>query len=154
MKAPGGVRLAVAAMLAALVATAVGAAAADGGRSSRGGLELHPIAILDQPTYVTQAPGDPRTLYVATQRGRVMAIRNGRRIPRPFLDITDRVRFGSKEAKSVEAGLYSIAFDPAYARTGASSSSTPVPAGTTSSIGTGARICDRSALRRARGTRC
>jgi glucose/arabinose dehydrogenase len=117
-KAPGAVRLAVAATLAALVATAVGAAAADGGRSSRGGLELHPIATLDQPTYVTQAPGDPRTLYVATQRGRVMAIRNGRQSPRPFLDITDRVRFGFNEANSVEAGLYSIAFDPAYARNG------------------------------------
>jgi glucose/arabinose dehydrogenase len=105
-----------AAVALALAAAALFATAADGGASAATtGIELHRIAEFDHPTYVTQAPGEPRTLYVTTQPGRVMAVRKGTKLPRPFLDITDRVSYGFKEAKSVEAGLLSIAFDPDYA---------------------------------------
>lgn len=78
------------------------------------GLKLGPIASFDHPTYVTQAPGEPRTLYVTEQPGRVVAVRQGAKIARPFLDISERVHFGPKETPSVEAGLFSIAFDPNY----------------------------------------
>ncbi len=106
---------AIAAALAGLAAFAATAAAAP---VSPSGLELRKLGVFDHPTFVTQAPGEPRTIYVTTQPGRVMAIRAGRKLPTPFLDLTERVGYGFKEAKSVESGLYSIAFDPDYALTG------------------------------------
>ncbi|MGH2985681.1 MAG: PQQ-dependent sugar dehydrogenase [Solirubrobacterales bacterium] len=112
----GATGIAIATALAGLVTTGAGGAETE--RPGAPGLELRRIATFDEPTYVTQAPGEPQTLYVTTQRGRVMAVRKGRRIARPFLDISDRVRSGFNEAKSVEAGLFSIAFDPAHATNG------------------------------------
>jgi glucose/arabinose dehydrogenase len=102
------------ALLAALaLTTSVGERA-----HAANGLELRPIATFDRPTYVTQAPGKPGLAFVTTQRGRVFVVRGGRKLRRPFLDLAERVSFGFKEAKSVEAGLFSIAFDPGYVRNG------------------------------------
>jgi glucose/arabinose dehydrogenase len=66
---------------------------------------------LDNPVFLTSPPGDSR-LFVVEQRGRIRIISNGRLLPRPFLDLTDRVRDGG------ERGLLSVAFHPRYARNG------------------------------------
>lgn len=79
---------------------------------------LHQIGEFDQPSYATQAPGEPRIVYVVDQKGFVVATRGGKVISERFLDIRDRVHYGFNETPSVEAGLYSIAFDPGYAQNG------------------------------------
>jgi glucose/arabinose dehydrogenase len=59
---------------------------------------------------VDDAPGARRLLFVVEQAGTVRVIRRGRTLERPFLNISDRVRYGG------EQGLLSIAFDPGYER--------------------------------------
>jgi glucose/arabinose dehydrogenase len=105
-------------VLAALVAVGSGAGSAAGAAAAGKKLELREIARFSQPTYVTQAPAEPGTIYVTEQAGRIMAVRKGRKVGRPFLDISGRVAFGPQEAESVEAGLLSMAFDPEYRRNG------------------------------------
>jgi glucose/arabinose dehydrogenase len=61
------------------------------------------------PVAVTSAPGDPATLYVVEQAGRVLAVRN-RKVTRTFLDIRSLVTSGG------ERGLLSLAFSPGYQR--------------------------------------
>jgi glucose/arabinose dehydrogenase len=61
----------------------------------------------DAPVLLTSAPGEPRTVYVVEQPGRVIRQRAGRRTV--FLDIRDRVEYGG------EQGLLGLAFDPGYA---------------------------------------
>jgi glucose/arabinose dehydrogenase len=76
------------------------------------GLVLHPVVSeLRDPVWLTSPPGDPR-LFVVEQAGRIRIVRDGRLLPEPFLDITDRVRSGG------ERGLLSLAFHPDYPRTG------------------------------------
>jgi len=73
-----------------------------------GGVALQRIGGFASPTYVTGAPGYPRLLFVVEQPGRVMVMRGGRKLSRPFLDIRGLVRSGGEE------GLLSIAFPPDY----------------------------------------
>lgn len=60
------------------------------------------------PTYVTSAPGDPSTLYVVEQGGRIRIVRGGR-VTGTFLDIRSKVLFEG------EHGLLGLAFHPDYA---------------------------------------
>jgi glucose/arabinose dehydrogenase len=60
----------------------------------------------DDPVLLTHAPGEPGTVYVVEQPGRVLRIRNGRRTV--FLDLRSRVDYGG------ERGLLGLAFDPRY----------------------------------------
>ena len=62
----------------------------------------------DEPVLLTHAPGEPKTVYVVEQPGRVLRVRGGRR--NVFLDIRDEVAFGG------EQGLLGLAFDPRYTR--------------------------------------
>jgi len=64
---------------------------------------------LDNPLYVTSAPGDPDTLYVVEQTGRIRIVQNGR-LAGTFLDIASKVKSGG------EQGLLSVAFHPGYAQ--------------------------------------
>jgi glucose/arabinose dehydrogenase len=74
-------------------------------------LALEPVVTgLSDPTGVAHA-SDPR-LFVTLQAGRVVIVRDGRVLPRPFLDLGDRVLGGA------ERGLLSIAFHPRYAENG------------------------------------
>ena len=57
---------------------------------------------------MTGAPGFPELLFVVEQPGRVVVLRKGRRLSRPFLDISGLVTSGG------ERGLLSIAFPPDY----------------------------------------
>jgi glucose/arabinose dehydrogenase len=63
------------------------------------------------PVYLTSPPGDDR-LFVVEQAGRIRIVKNGRTLPVPFLDISDRVRSGG------EQGLLSMAFHPEYRSNG------------------------------------
>ena len=85
------------------------AVAAHAGASAAGRLALKRIGRFEAPVYVTGAPGFPRLLFVVEQPGRVAVLKNGRRLPRPFLDISGLVSYEG------ERGLLSIAFPPDYA---------------------------------------
>lgn len=98
------------AFLFALAFLACGCQSRAAGRDS--GLTLVPVVSgLDHPVHLTAPQGDPR-LFVVEQPGRIRIVRDGRLLPRPFLDITDRVRAGG------ERGLLSLAFHPRYAENG------------------------------------
>lgn len=86
----------------------------DGGaqqRPQRGGVALKRIGSFDQPVYVAGAPGFPKLLFVVEQPGRVVVVKGGHPLRKPFLDLSDEVSSGG------ERGLLSIAFPPDYART-------------------------------------
>jgi glucose/arabinose dehydrogenase len=80
--------------------------------AARPGLRLQRIGTFDNPLYVTAPPGDRRRVFVVEQGGRVRIVRDGRKLDRPFLDISDRVASGG------ERGLLSLAFAPDYASSG------------------------------------
>ena len=86
--------------------------AAGAGPPRATGLALEPVASgLDRPLYLTAPAGDPR-LFVVEQGGRIRIVRDGRLLPVPFLDLSDRVRTGG------ERGLLGLAFHPRYRETG------------------------------------
>jgi len=78
--------------------------------SRRPTVALKRIGRFDTPVYVAGAPGFAKLLFVVEQAGRVRVLRGGRRLPRPFLDISGLVDAGG------ERGLLSIAFPPDYRR--------------------------------------
>ena len=77
-------------------------------------LEMVPVADdLDEPVFVTSAPGDPGRLYVVEQTGRIRVLdAKGVMADTPFLDLSDRVTYGG------ERGLLGLAFHPDYADNG------------------------------------
>jgi glucose/arabinose dehydrogenase len=77
-----------------------------------GGLALKRIGNFDSPVYVAGAPGLPKLLFVVERGGRIEVLHNGRRLGRPFLDISGLVSFEG------ERGLLSVAFPPNYKRSG------------------------------------
>jgi glucose/arabinose dehydrogenase len=72
---------------------------------------LTSIGSFVRPVLVTAPPGDDR-IFVVEQSGAVRVVRGGQVLPRPFLDLRERVKF------SGESGLLSIAFAPDYAQSG------------------------------------
>jgi glucose/arabinose dehydrogenase len=66
---------------------------------------------LDQPVYLTAPAGDPR-LFIVEQPGRLRVVENGKLLPKPFLDIANKVRSGG------EQGFLSVAFHPQYRANG------------------------------------
>jgi glucose/arabinose dehydrogenase len=75
-------------------------------------VHLVPVGRFAQPVYVTSPPADARRLFVVERKGRIVVVRSGRKLRRPFLDLRHEV---STEA---EQGLLSMAFAPDYARSG------------------------------------
>jgi glucose/arabinose dehydrogenase len=114
----------LAALAAALILTACGSGGGDptqpAGRSPAGGqatapgkgVKLVPVGTFDAPLWVTAPPGDERRLFVVEQAGRIVVVRDGRKLEQPFLDLSSQVLPGG------EQGLFSIAFAPDYARSG------------------------------------
>jgi glucose/arabinose dehydrogenase len=88
------------------------AGTADGTAAQRPGVELVRVGSFSEPVHVTAPPGDRRRVFVVEQAGRIMVLRDGRKLRRPFLDIRNKVDAGG------ERGLLSMAFAPDYARTG------------------------------------
>jgi glucose/arabinose dehydrogenase len=76
------------------------------------GVKLVKVGSFDQPLYVTAPPADRRRIFVVGQGGRIDVVRAGRKLPTPFLDISDKVTSGG------EQGLLGLAFAPDYARSG------------------------------------
>jgi glucose/arabinose dehydrogenase len=66
----------------------------------------------ESPVYLTHAGDRSGRLFVVEQAGRIRILRDGRLLPRPFLDIRSRVTSGG------EMGLLSVAFHPRYAENG------------------------------------
>lgn len=70
------------------------------------------VGRFEQPVYVTSPPGDER-LFVVERTGRVWILARGKRLERPFLDLSRQVSTAGDEE-----GLLSLAFAPDYARSG------------------------------------
>ena len=81
-------------------------------RDSAGGVRLVRVGSFDNPLYVTAPPGDRRRVMVVEQGGVIRVLRGGKRLSRPFLDISSRVTAGG------EQGLLGLAFAPDYASSG------------------------------------
>jgi glucose/arabinose dehydrogenase len=96
------------ALLLALALPACGSAS-DTSSSTGGGVALKKIGSFDAPVFVTGAPGFPQLLFVVEQPGKIAVLRNGHRLPEPFLDLRGQVSYGG------ERGLLSVAFPPDYA---------------------------------------
>jgi glucose/arabinose dehydrogenase len=119
-RAPKRCLLALVLALAAL--SSCGASSGDSGsgpgdrptaNAAKGGkVGLDRIGEFDNPVFVTGAPGAPRLLFVVEQPGRVVVLRGGRKVDKPFLDIRGLVSFEG------ERGMLSIAFPPDYGRSG------------------------------------
>lgn len=69
------------------------------------------VSGLDEPVHLTAPAGDSR-LFVVEQAGRILIVRNGSVVARPFLDIRSKVGSGG------ERGLLSLAFHPLYRTNG------------------------------------
>jgi glucose/arabinose dehydrogenase len=74
------------------------------------GVALKQIGSFDAPVYVAGAPGFPELLFVVEQPGRIVVMRGGKQLPKPFLDLRGQVSYGG------ERGLLSLAFPLDYAR--------------------------------------
>jgi len=85
---------------------------ADGSAAAARRVRLVGVGRFDQPTFITAPPGDRRRLFVVEQRGTIQVLRGGRRLGRPFLDLSAQV------TDSGEQGLLGLAFAPDYARSG------------------------------------
>ena len=78
-------------------------------RPAATGVKLVDVGRFDSPVFVTASPGDTRRIFVVEQGGAIRVVRGGKRLSRPFLDLTARVISGG------EQGLLSMAFAPDYA---------------------------------------
>jgi glucose/arabinose dehydrogenase len=76
------------------------------------GVRLKKVGTFSTPTYVTAPKGDRSRLFVVERGGTIRLMRNGRKLARPFLDISSDVRTDG------ERGLLSMAFAPNYAQSG------------------------------------
>jgi glucose/arabinose dehydrogenase len=90
------------------LAAASRAGAADAIATGAGGVALEQIGNFDAPSYVENAPGARRLLFVVELPGTIRVLRGGKVLGRPFLDISDQVASGG------ERGLFSVAFPPDY----------------------------------------
>ena len=73
-------------------------------------VHLSKIGDFDGPVHVTAPPADPHRVFVVERPGRIQVVRDGQRLPAPFLDISGAVR-----SAGYEQGLLSMAFAPDYA---------------------------------------
>ena len=74
--------------------------------AARKGVRLRKIGDFRAPVFVTAPPEDRRVQFVVEQGGRIMFVRDGRKVGTPFLDISSQVTANG------EQGLLSMAFAP------------------------------------------
>ncbi len=86
-----------------------GATAATDATASAKRLRAVRIARFDHPVEIKHAPGYPHLMFVVEQPGRIMVLRRGRKLARPFLNLKPRVDYDG-----AERGLLSVAFPPDY----------------------------------------
>jgi glucose/arabinose dehydrogenase len=95
--------------LAAVSLLSISLLASGSGSASRADSAFRKVPFakgFEMPVLLTHAPGEPRTLYVVDEPGRVFRLENGRRTV--FLDIRSSVQYRG------EQGLLGLAFDPKY----------------------------------------
>jgi glucose/arabinose dehydrogenase len=80
--------------------------------AAKGKPKLVKIGRFDTPVYLTGAPGDTKRVFVVEQAGRIMIMRKGHKLGKPFLDIRSKVQSGG------EQGLLGLAFAPDYKTSG------------------------------------
>lgn len=68
---------------------------------------------LDGPVYMTTAHDGSGRMFVVERKGTIRIVKNGKTLPKPFLDIRDRV-----ESNYYEQGLQTVAFAPDFSRSG------------------------------------
>ena len=107
-----GPSLFLAAFLAAFLAVLLAIAAAGDARAKLR-VGYHPVAKVNSPTALVAAPGHRKMVFVTERTGRIRMIRQGRVLPRPFLDISHLV-----SSLKIEQGLLGLAFPPDYQKTG------------------------------------
>jgi glucose/arabinose dehydrogenase len=73
-------------------------------------VRLQRVGSFSSPIFVTAPPGDSHRLFVVERDGRIRVVRDGKKLAKPFLDISSNVRTDS------ERGLLSMAFAPDYAK--------------------------------------
>jgi glucose/arabinose dehydrogenase len=96
--------------LAVTLGLALGATAGAG--VAQGAIRMQRLpGAYDKPLLVTSPPGDSR-LFIVEQTGRIRVVENGRKLPRPFLDLSSGVSGGN------EQGLLGLAFHPKFAQNG------------------------------------
>ena len=96
----------------ALLAAVAGLVACGSASRADAAVHLHRILTgLDQPVYVTAAPGDSR-LFVVQKTGKILVDKGGKLLAKPFLNLSAKVSSGG------EQGLLSLAFDPHYRNNG------------------------------------
>ena len=72
---------------------------------------LKPVGQYREPVYVT-SPRKGRRIFVVERHGRIHVVNRGKRVRRPFLDISKQVK------NAYQRGLFSMAFAPGYSRNG------------------------------------
>lgn len=81
-------------------------------KAAANGVGLKKLGTFQAPVYITSPPNSANRLFVVEQGGTIRIIRNGKKLSKPFLDITSKVKSGG------EQGLLSVAFAPDYANSG------------------------------------
>ena len=74
--------------------------------------KLTRIGHFDAPVAVTSPPRDRTRVFIVEQAGQIHVVLRGKKLRRPFLDLTNEVKTGS------ENGLLGLAFAPDYRRSG------------------------------------
>jgi glucose/arabinose dehydrogenase len=83
--------------------------------NGEGGVKLTQIGDFTEPVYVTQPAGEKRNLFVVDRPGQIRVVRDGKAVPRPFLDVSGEI---AASTGAGEQGLLSMAFAPDYASSG------------------------------------
>jgi hypothetical protein len=96
----------------AAVGTARESAPAQTPARQRRPVRLLRLGTFDQPTYLTAPRGDRRR-FVVQRDGQIVIVRGGRKLGRPFLDISERV-----SPPEGESGMLSMAFADDYSESG------------------------------------
>lgn len=97
------------------LAVVIGLMACAAGPASRGGTPPTTILVangLDNPLFVTHAPGDFQRIFIVEQDGRIRILRNGQLLTTDFLDVSAFSRCCG------ERGLLGLAFHPDYESNG------------------------------------
>jgi glucose/arabinose dehydrogenase len=80
---------------------------------------LRMVGRFAQPVYVTAPAGQGARAFVVERGGRIIVVRRGHKLARPFLDIRGLVQFyDSRHIEADQGGLLSMAFPPGYRRSG------------------------------------
>src|SRR5688500_18723403 len=69
----------------------------------------------NSPLLVTESPDNSGRLFVLDQTGTIHIIKDGSKLPQPFLNVQDKIVL---EAPPDERGLLGLAFHPEYASNG------------------------------------